>query len=88
MKCVGARRLRAGRRSSPTSSVRSTRWSRRWLPGTEGAGVADVLFGKRPFTGRLPVTWPATRRPVPINVGDATYDPLYPYGWGLTTHAR
>jgi hypothetical protein len=30
-----------------------------WLPGSEGAGLADVLFGKEPFTGRLPVTWPA-----------------------------
>ena len=29
-----------------------------WLPGSEGAGVADVLFGRRPFTGRLSMTWP------------------------------
>src|SRR5205823_191040 len=29
-----------------------------WLPGSEGEGVADVLFGDRPFTGRLPMTWP------------------------------
>ncbi len=29
-----------------------------WLPGTEGAGVADVLFGRRPFTGQLSMTWP------------------------------
>ena len=56
-----------------------------WLPGTEGAGVADVLFGKKPFTGRLPVTWPAAATQVPINVGDATYAPQYPYGWGLRT---
>ena len=34
-----------------------------WLPGSEGAGVADVLFGREPFTGKLPVTWPRTRRP-------------------------
>lgn len=33
-----------------------------WLPGTEGAGVADVLFGDKPFTGRLPVGWPATEK--------------------------
>jgi beta-glucosidase len=58
-----------------------------WLPGTEGAGVADVLFGKRPFSGRLPVTWPKSEAQLPINVGDATYDPQYPYGWGLTTQA-
>ena len=34
-----------------------------WLPGGEGLGVADVLFGKKPFTGKLPVTWPRSRRP-------------------------
>ncbi len=58
-----------------------------WLPGSEGAGVADVLFGERPFTGRLPMTWPRTDEQVPINVGDAVYDPLFPYGWGLRTEA-
>jgi beta-glucosidase len=56
-----------------------------WLPGTEGAGVADVLFGRRPFTGRLSVTWPRDAAQVPINVGDANYQPLYPFGWGLRT---
>jgi beta-glucosidase len=56
-----------------------------WLPGSEGEGVADVLFGKAPFTGRLPVTWPRSVAQEPINVGDASYDPLYPYGWGLHT---
>jgi beta-glucosidase len=57
-----------------------------WLPGSEGAGVADVLFGSVPFTGKLPVTWPRTLDQEPINVGDADYDPLYPYGWGIRTH--
>jgi beta-glucosidase len=56
-----------------------------WLPGSEGAGVADVLFGRVPFTGRLPVTWPVSAAQVPINVGDPHYRPLYPYGWGLRT---
>jgi beta-glucosidase len=56
-----------------------------WLPGSEGAGVADVLFGRRFFTGRLPVSWPRTLDQEPINVGDADYDPLYPFGWGLRT---
>ncbi|MET9383966.1 glycoside hydrolase family 3 N-terminal domain-containing protein [Streptomyces sp. NPDC002928] len=56
-----------------------------WLPGTEGAGVADVLYGARPFTGQLPVTWPRSQAQLPINVGDAAYDPQFPYGWGLTT---
>jgi beta-glucosidase len=54
-----------------------------WLPGSEGEGVADVLFGRRPFTGKLPVTWPRTIDQEPINVGDADYDPLYPFGFGL-----
>jgi beta-glucosidase len=56
-----------------------------WLPGSEGAGVADTLFGKVPFTGKLPVTWPRTLAQEPINIGDANYNPLYPYGFGLTT---
>ncbi|MGW1623247.1 glycoside hydrolase family 3 protein [Streptomyces sp. NPDC002172] len=56
-----------------------------WLPGTEGDGVADVLYGKKAFTGQLPVTWPKSEAQLPINVGDASYDPQYPYGWGLTT---
>ncbi|MGW2615029.1 glycoside hydrolase family 3 protein [Streptomyces sp. NPDC001500] len=59
-----------------------------WLPGTEGDGVADVLYGKRPFTGRLPVTWPRSDAQLPINVGDPSYDPQFPYGWGLTTLTR
>ncbi len=58
-----------------------------WLPGTEGAGVADVLFGKVPFSGRLPVSWPRTEAQEPLNVGDASYDPQYPFGWGLTSQA-
>ena len=57
-----------------------------WLPGSEGAGVADTLFGRRRFTGTLPVSWPRTLAQEPINVGDAGYDPLYPYGYGLRTH--
>jgi beta-glucosidase len=56
-----------------------------WLPGSEGEGVADVLFGAKPFTGKLSVSWPRTVAQEPINVGDAGYDPLYPYGWGLRT---
>jgi beta-glucosidase len=56
-----------------------------WLPGSEGAGVADTLFGKRRFTGKLPVTWPRSLDQEPINIGDASYNPLFPYGYGLTT---
>jgi beta-glucosidase len=54
-----------------------------WLPGSEGAGVADVLFGDHDFQGRLSFSWP--RGPEDnFNVGDAEYDPLFPYGFGLT----
>jgi beta-glucosidase len=56
-----------------------------WLPGSEGGGVADVLYGRSPFIGKLPVTWPRTVAQEPINVGDASYDPLYRYGFGLST---
>lgn len=56
-----------------------------WLPGSEGTGVSDVIFGRRPFTGRLPVSWPRSVEQEPINVGDAGYDPLYRYGFGLRT---
>ncbi|MFI2488282.1 glycoside hydrolase family 3 N-terminal domain-containing protein [Promicromonospora kroppenstedtii] len=59
-----------------------------WLPGTEGAGVADVLFGDRKFTGRLPVSWPRSADDPVVNVGDRDYDPLFPFGWGLTTGGR
>jgi beta-glucosidase len=56
-----------------------------WLPGSQGEGVADVLFGKQPFTGKLSHTWPATADQEPINVGDSDYHPAFPYGWGLRT---
>lgn len=52
-----------------------------WLPGSEGAGVADVLFGDRPFRGRLPVTWPRSLDQLPLGSGNG--DPLFPYGFGL-----
>src|SRR4029077_19115751 len=55
-----------------------------WLPGTEGNGVTDVLFGDIHPTGKLPRTWPSSMSQIPINVGDANYDPLYPYAYGLT----
>jgi beta-glucosidase len=55
-----------------------------FLPGTEGADIADVLFGDYKPTAKLPLTWPRTMVQVPINVGDASYDPLFKYGYGLT----
>jgi beta-glucosidase len=56
-----------------------------WLPGSQGEGVADVLFGDRPFTGKLSHSWPRSADQEPINVGDSGYNPLYPFGWGLRT---
>ncbi|KAI3445226.1 hypothetical protein Pfo_001891 [Paulownia fortunei] len=56
-----------------------------WLPGTEGQGVTDVLFGDYGFTGKLPRTWFKTIDQLPMNVGDSHYDPLFPFGFGLTT---
>ncbi|MDN4526020.1 glycoside hydrolase family 3 protein [Fictibacillus fluitans] len=56
-----------------------------WLPGTEGDGVADVLFGKYQFTGKLSYTWP--RNMTQINTHDKS-NPLYPIGYGLTTKGK
>ncbi len=55
-----------------------------WLPGTEGEGVADVLFGDYKPTGKLPVSWPRSMNQIPINVGDSNYNPLFAYGYGLS----
>jgi beta-glucosidase len=55
-----------------------------WLPGTEGQGVADVLFGDYKPTGKLAFTWPRAMAQIPINVGDTAYDPQFAYGFGLT----
>ncbi|CAI0452421.1 unnamed protein product [Linum tenue] len=56
-----------------------------WLPGTEGQGVTDVLFGDYGFTGKLARNWFRSVSQLPMNVGDAHYDPLFPFGFGLTT---
>ena len=55
-----------------------------WLPGSEGEGVADVLLGRRDFTGRLSFSWPARPDQTPLNVGDADYAPQFAYGYGLS----
>ncbi|MEE2692567.1 MAG: exo 1,3/1,4-beta-D-glucan glucohydrolase [Pseudomonadota bacterium] len=61
-----------------------------WLPGSEGEGVADVLLGKPggginyDFSGRLSFSWPKLATQSPLNSGDPDYDPLFPYGYGLT----
>ena len=61
-----------------------------WLPGTEGAGIADVLVGdadgkpRYDFAGRLSFSWPKSADQVDVNVGDPDYDPRYAYGYGLS----
>jgi beta-glucosidase len=55
-----------------------------WLPGTEGHGVTDVLFGDFKPVGKLSFSWPRSMDQIPINVGDRNYDPLFKYGYGLS----
>lgn len=54
-----------------------------WLPGSEGAGIADVLTGAHPFVGKLPQPWIASMDQVPFSVISADNPPLYPMGHGL-----
>ena len=60
-------------------------WVAAWLPGSEGAGVADVLFGDYPFSGTLPVSWPRSTDQLPLAtlLADPT-GPLFPRGYGLS----
>ncbi|XVF46687.1 hypothetical protein PTKIN_Ptkin03bG0047700 [Pterospermum kingtungense] len=55
-----------------------------WLPGSEGRGVTDVVFGDFEFEGRLPMTWFRSAKQLPMNAGHNSYDPLFPLGFGLT----
>jgi beta-glucosidase len=60
-----------------------------WLPGSEGAGVADLLLRKadgsiaHDFKGTLPFSWPRSAVQTPLNIGDAGYDPQFALGYGL-----
>lgn len=61
-----------------------------WLPGSEGAGIADVLLRKadgsvqHDFKGKLSFSWPRTATQYANNVGQDGYDPLFAFGYGLT----
>lgn len=61
-----------------------------WQPGTEGAGVADVIIPdaknkvRFDFTGKLSFSWPAAPDQTPLNVGQDNYAPLFAYGYGMT----
>ena len=63
-------------------------WVAAWLPGTEGQGVADGLFGDSPFTGKLPFTWQRTVAQLPFDFtalpADGPGAPLFPAGFGLS----
>ena len=58
-----------------------------WLPGSQGEGVADVLFGKRPFTGKLSHSWPRSADQEPINIGDRELPPAVPLRLGTPHQA-
>jgi beta-glucosidase len=62
-------------------------WVAAWLPGSEGQGVADVLFGDYPFTGKLPFSWPRSMDQIPFDLADLPAQgcaaPLFPFGYGL-----
>jgi beta-glucosidase len=55
-----------------------------WLPGTEGNGVSDVLFGDVAPSGKLSFSWPKSMDNVPVNFDDKEYNPLFKLGYGLT----
>jgi hypothetical protein len=61
-----------------------------WLPGSEGAGIAEVIFKTATdtinydFTGKLSFSWPKRTDQIVINRNDTDYDPLFAYGFGLT----
>jgi beta-glucosidase len=63
-------------------------WIAAWLPGTEAQGIADVLFGTHPPTGKLPYTWPRSMDQIPRTEAESAPGiaggPLFPYGHGLT----
>ena len=68
--------------------MRADAWVAAWLPGSEGAGVADVLLGDYPFTGKLPYSWPRSNEQLPINENNSAGKtgceaPLFPFGYGL-----
>ena len=60
-----------------------------WLPGTAVEGIADVIFKKNnkinyDFSGKLSYSWPKSSDQAVLNYSDAEYDPLFPFGFGLT----
>ena len=55
-----------------------------WLPGSEGAdALVNVLWGKVPFVGRLPFTWPVSSETSAETESRRSETVLFPYGFGL-----
>jgi beta-glucosidase len=82
--------LMSGRPLYVTPEInRSDAFIAAWLPGTEGQGIADLLFRKtdgsvaHDFTGRLSYSWPKSACQTPVNAGDGNV-PLFAYGYGLS----
>ncbi|MBC6366209.1 glycoside hydrolase family 3 N-terminal domain-containing protein [Algoriphagus sp. AK58] len=63
-----------------------------WLPGSEGDGIAEVLFGQFDFKGKLPHSWPKSvedyKGKYGPNFWDNSIEPLYPFGFGLNYHNK
>ncbi|MEM7331768.1 MAG: glycoside hydrolase family 3 C-terminal domain-containing protein, partial [Chloroflexota bacterium] len=63
-------------------------WVVAWWPGTEGAGMTDVLFGDQDFSGKLPFSWPRSNEQLPFDFENMPLEgcaaPLFPFGYGLT----
>jgi beta-glucosidase len=61
-----------------------------WLPGSEGEGVAEVLFShadaemQLDMSGKLSFSWPNSPTQTAVNRFDDDYQPLFPYGFGLS----
>jgi beta-glucosidase len=60
-----------------------------WLPGSAVEGIADVIFTKEnkvhyDFTGKLSYSWPKNKDQSVLNFQDSPYEPLFPFGYGLS----
>lgn len=59
-----------------------------WLPGSEGDGIAEVLFGEYDFKGKLPHSWPKSIEDYEGKYGpnfwNDSIEPLFPFGYGLS----
>jgi hypothetical protein len=76
---------RCSRTTSGSAPPGTRRWSSR--SSTRPPWRTCCSAGGR-FSGRLPQSWPTSQAQEPINVGDANYQPLYPFGWGIATGAQ